>query len=90
VFPFPLVTAKLLGDYFDDRQYGANKAFFLIKRQFFCAQNHQSVKRDAVRTRKKSASSKMFNNSRCKFDPHCHWRNKKEWYILNNTGIRIF
>jgi hypothetical protein len=25
-FPFPLVTAKLVDDYFDNRQYGANKA----------------------------------------------------------------
>ncbi len=30
IFPFPLVTAKLLCDYFDIREYGAKNTFQLI------------------------------------------------------------
>ncbi len=44
--------------------------FLIISRQFICTLNHQIVKRDAVRTRKKS--SRRFHNSRCKICPHRH------------------
>jgi hypothetical protein len=54
VLPFPLVPAKLIGDYFDNKRYGANKTILLTTRQFICAPNHGSVKRDAARTRKKN------------------------------------
>ncbi len=72
VLPFPLVTAKLIDNYFDNRKYGANMNFLLLTRHFICASNHMSVKRDAVQTRKKSASSKLFHILRCKFGPHRH------------------
>ncbi len=54
--PFPLVIAKLLGDYFNIWGYGPNKTFLLITHQFICAPNLRSVKRDGALTRKKSAN----------------------------------
>ncbi len=38
----------------------------------YCAQNVRSVKRDAVRTRKKSANTNIVHNLRCNFAPHRH------------------
>jgi hypothetical protein len=52
----------------------AKKTFLLMMRQFICVPNVRSVKRDAARTRKKSATSNLFHNLRCEFDPHRHWR----------------
>ncbi len=57
LFPFPLVTAKWIGNYFDNKRCGSNKTCLLITRQFIGAPNLRSVKRDAARTRKKSAGS---------------------------------
>ncbi len=57
LFPFPSVTAKLIGDYFDNKRCWSNKTCLLIKRQFICAPNLRGVKRDAARTRKKYAGS---------------------------------
>jgi hypothetical protein len=56
IFPFPLVTAKLVGDCFDNSQYGANRILFFMMRQFISAPNYLSIKRDAARTRNKSAN----------------------------------
>jgi hypothetical protein len=47
-FLVPLVIAKLIADYFDNRQYEANRTFLLKMRQFICAPNQRSVNRDAV------------------------------------------
>ncbi len=44
VFRFPLVIAKLLGDYFDTRGYSANRTFELMTLQLVRAPNVQSVK----------------------------------------------
>jgi hypothetical protein len=74
--PFPLCPAIWIGDQFDNKRYGANKTFYLVTRHFICAPNLRSVKRDAARTRKKFASSKLIPKSRSKFDPHRHWRRK--------------
>ncbi len=41
----------------------------IIMRQFICAPNVRSVKRDAVWTRKKSAILKLFHSLCCKFYP---------------------
>jgi hypothetical protein len=38
------------------------KTFILVTRQFVCAPNVQSMKRDAAQTRKKSANSNLFHN----------------------------
>ncbi len=57
LFLFPLVTAKLITNYFGKKRCGSNKIFLLIPRQFICAPNLRSGKSDAARTRKKSASS---------------------------------
>jgi hypothetical protein len=53
LFTFPLVTAKLISDYFDNERCGSNKIFLLIARQFIYAPNLQSVKSEVARTRKK-------------------------------------
>ncbi len=83
VLPVPLVTAKLIIDYFDNKRYRANKTFLYITCQFICAPNHWSVKRDAARTRKKSASLKLFLGMCCVFDPHRQWlRRLRCVYIL--------
>jgi hypothetical protein len=76
LFPFPLVTAKWIGDLFDKKGCGSNKIFLLITRQFICAPNVRSEKRDAVQTRKKSAISNMVHNLHSEFDPHRHLRRK--------------
>jgi hypothetical protein len=57
LFPFPLIRAKLISNYFDSKRGGTIKIFLLIKRQFICASYILSVKSDASRARKKSASS---------------------------------
>ena len=76
LFPFPLVTAKWIGDLFDKKRCESNKIFPLTTRQFICAPNVRSVKRDAARTRKKSASSNLVHNLRYEFCPHRHWRSE--------------
>jgi hypothetical protein len=53
VLPFPFVPSKFIGDYFGNKRYGANKTLLLTTRQFICAPNHRSVKRDAAQTSKK-------------------------------------
>ncbi len=52
IFPFLLLPAKLISDYFDIRRCGSNNTFLLI-----CAQNLRSVKRDAARTKKSESST---------------------------------
>jgi hypothetical protein len=49
-----------------------HKTFLLLTRQFICAPNVRSAKRDAARTRKKSTSSNLVHNLRCEFYPHRH------------------
>jgi hypothetical protein len=56
IFPFPLLTAKLIGDCFDNSQYGANRILLFMMRQFISATNYRSIKRDTARTRKKSGN----------------------------------
>ncbi len=65
---FPLVTAKWIGDLFGKKRCGSNKTLLLITRQFICAPNVRSVKRDAARTRKKSVRSNLVHNLRYEFD----------------------
>jgi hypothetical protein len=43
------------------KRCGSNKTFLLITRQFICAPNVRSVKRDATRTRKKSEISYLYS-----------------------------
>jgi hypothetical protein len=40
------MPSAIIGDYFDNRQYGANKTFLLIKRQFICAPNHFGARKE--------------------------------------------
>jgi hypothetical protein len=48
-----------IGDLFAIRRCGSNKIFLLTTRQFICAPNVRSVKREAARIGKKSARSNM-------------------------------
>jgi hypothetical protein len=54
---FPAWNAKLISNYFDNKQCGSNKIFLLIACQIICAPNLWSVKRDAAQKRKKFVSS---------------------------------
>ncbi len=65
-----VLSSKLNRDLFDKKRCDANKAFLITMRQFSCALNVRSVKRDAVRTRKKSAILKLFPNLRCELYLH--------------------
>ena len=56
-------------------------------RQFICAPNVRSVKRDAARTRKKSANSNLVHNLRGEFDPHRHLRRKASVRQYNGAGM---
>jgi hypothetical protein len=87
MFQFPLVTAKLLGDYFDKSQYGANRTFLSYTAPIYLPTESLERKKRWDPNQKKSASSNCFipGNSLCGFGPHRHCRNKKEWYTLNNT-----
>ncbi len=58
--------------------------FLLITRQFICAPNVRSVKREAARTRKKSANSNLNHNLRTEFDPHRHLRAEQVLLIHMN------
>ncbi len=71
---FSALSSKMNRRLFDKKRCGSNKTFLLTTRQFICAPNVRSIKRDAARTRKKSASSKLYHNWRCEFDPHRHLR----------------
>ncbi len=53
---FSACNSKTNKDYFENKQSGSNKEFLLITRQFICASNLLSVKRDAAQKGKKSAS----------------------------------
>jgi hypothetical protein len=53
---------------------GAHMHIIKKTRQFICAPNIRSVKRDAARTRKISANSNLVHNLRSEFDPHRHLR----------------
>ncbi len=86
-FPFPLSPTKWIGDLFDKKRCGPNKIFLLITRQFICAPNVQSVKRDAARTRKKSASSNLVHNLRGEFGPHRHLLRRASVRQYNGAGI---
>ncbi len=85
VFPVPLVTAKLLVEYFDNRRYRLNKTF-LLNMLIICAPNHWNVKRDSARTRKKSASLKLFLRLCCVFNPHRHWLRRLRCVYLMVQG----
>jgi hypothetical protein len=61
---------------FDKKRCGSNKIFPLTTRQFICAPNVRSVKRDAAQTRKKSERSNLVHNLRGEFDPHRHLHGK--------------
>ncbi len=56
-------------------------------RQFICALNVRSVKRDAARTRKKSANSNLVHNLRSEFDPHHHLRGKASVRQYNSAWM---
>ncbi len=86
-FPFPLVTAKWIGDLFDQKRCGSNKIFLKIIRQFICALNVRSVKRDAAQTRKESARSNLVHNLRSEFDRHRHLRRKASVRQYNVAGM---
>ncbi len=87
LFHFPLVTAKCIGDLFDKKRCRSNKIVLLITRQFICAPNVRSVKRDAAQTRKKSARSNLVHNLRSEFDPHRHLRRKASVRQFNGAGM---
>jgi hypothetical protein len=70
-----------------NRRCGSNKTFLLTTRQFFCAPNVRSVKRDVARTRKKSGNSNLVHNLRSEFDPHRHLRRKASVRKYNAAGI---
>ena len=63
--------------------------FLLITRQFICAPNVRSVKRDAAQTRKKSANSNLVHNLRSEFDPHRHLRAEQVLIHMNKYKKRM-
>jgi hypothetical protein len=68
IIPFPPSLAKLISDYFYNRQCGANRSIALIMRQYIFSHRTVSVwMGGAVRTKK---ICEFFNHSRCKFGPH--------------------
>ncbi len=69
------------------KRCGSNKIFLLIMRQFICAPNVRSVKRDAAPTRKKSARSNLVHNLRGEFDPHRHLCRKASVRQCNGAGM---
>ncbi len=56
-------------------------------RQFICAPNVCSVKRDAARTRKKSARLNLVHNLLGEFDPHRHLRGKPSVRQFNGAEM---
>ncbi len=79
--------AKWIGDLFGKKRCGSSKTFLSITRQFICTPNVQSVKRDAARARKKSASSNLVHNLHSEFDPHRHWRRKASVRQYNGAAM---
>ncbi len=69
LFPFPLVTAKLISDYFDNKRCSSNKILILITRQFICTPDLRTMKSDAAQT----STNPRVHDSRCEFGPHRHW-----------------
>ncbi len=67
VFPFPLVIAKLSGDYFD---YGANKTFLLIT-SIYMRTESSGCEKGCGPSKKKI---REFHNSRCEFGLHRHFK----------------
>jgi hypothetical protein len=55
ILPFLLVLAKLIGDYFDNRQYSEQNL------QYICAPNHRCVNRGCGSDQKKNPQVKTAN-----------------------------
>ncbi len=96
IFPFPLSPAKLKGDYFDNRWCGSNSTVIHTTRQFIYAM-FGAWRETRPEQEKKSASLKLIPNSRCKFDPHRHWRRRLRWvntmaqrWVLHIYNARIY
>ncbi len=68
IFPFPPSPAKLIGDYFYNRQCGANRSIAIIMRQYIGTPNHQCEW--AMQPEPKNLWVLKYVIMSCKFGPH--------------------